>query len=300
MRATTSPIYRWQVGEIEITRVLEFEAALFEPGVIHPETSPEIIEQHRTWLEPRLMDPASGLLVFAFHSMIIKTPRATILVDTCSGNDKERPHKPRYHRKDWPYLANLAAAGFAPEDIDYVLCTHLHVDHVGWNTRLLGGRWVPTFPNARYLFARQEWEYWRVAELRGRYTTDPYYEDSLLPVMESGQADLVATDHAFDDNVWIEPWPGHTPGHVCVVVRSRQASAVLSGDIMHTALQCAEPQLNSCFCVDPEIARATRRRFLETFADGPAMVIPAHFPTPTAGWIRSHEGSFRFHFDHLR
>jgi glyoxylase-like metal-dependent hydrolase (beta-lactamase superfamily II) len=300
MTAMGSPIYRWRVGEVEITRVLEFEAALFEPAVIHPEASPEIIARHRTWLEPTLMDPASGLLVFAFHSTVIRTPRATILVDTCSGNDKERPHKLRYHKKNWPYLANLAAAGFMPEDIDYVLCTHLHADHVGWNTRLVGGRWVPTFPNARYLFARREWEHWREAELRAAYTTDPYYEDSLLPVMDSGQAELVATDYAFDDSVWIEPWPGHTPGHVCVVVRSQRASVVLSGDIMHTALQCAEPQLNSCFCVDAETARATRRRFLETFADGPVMVIPAHFPTPTAGWIRSHERSFLYHFDRLR
>jgi hypothetical protein len=118
MKATTSPIYRWRVGEIEITRVLEFEAALFEPAVIHPEASPEIIERHRIWLEPTLMDPGSELLIFAFHSTVIKTPRATILVDTCSGNDKERPHKPRYHRKNWPYLANLAGAGFAPEHID--------------------------------------------------------------------------------------------------------------------------------------------------------------------------------------
>ena len=316
MTAISSPNYCWRVGEIEITRVLE--AALFEPAVIHPEASPEIIARHRTWLEPTLMDPASGLLVFAFHSTVIRTPRATILVDTCSGNDKERPHKLRYHRKNWPYLANFAGAGFMPEDIDYVLCTHLHADHVGWNTRLIGGRWVPTFPNARYLFARREWEHWREAELRAAYTTDPYYEDSLLPVMDSGQAELVgccrglcwnligrspvlvATDYAFDDSVWIETWPGHTPGHVCVVVSSQQASVVLSGDIMHTALQCAEPQLNSCFCVDPETARATRRRFLETFADGPVMVMPAHFPTPTAGWIRSHERSFRFHFDRLR
>ena len=184
MKATGSPIYRWRVGEVEITRVLEFEDALFEPAVIHPEASPEVIRRHRSWLEPRLMDPSSGLLAFAFHSTVIKTPRATILVDTCSGNDKERPHKLRYHRKNWPYLANLAAAGFKPEDIDYVLCTHLHADHVGWNTRLVSGRWMPTFPNARYLFARQEWEHWRVAELRAAYTTDPYYEDSLLPVME--------------------------------------------------------------------------------------------------------------------
>jgi glyoxylase-like metal-dependent hydrolase (beta-lactamase superfamily II) len=153
------PIYRWRIGEVEITRVLEFEAALFEPPVIYPEISREIIERHRAWLEPTLMDPVSGLMIFSFHSTVIKTPRATILVDTCSGNDKERPHKLRYHRKNWPYLANLAAAGFAPDDIDYVLCTHLHADHVGWNMRLLDGRWVPTLPNARYLFAREEWEH---------------------------------------------------------------------------------------------------------------------------------------------
>src|SRR5215813_6709605 len=120
---TSAPTYRWRVGEIEITRVLEFEAALFEPAVIHPDVAPEIIERHRSWLEPSLMNPASRLIVFAFHSTVIKTPHATILVDTCSGNDKERPQKPRYHRKNWPYLANLADAGFAPEDINYVLCT---------------------------------------------------------------------------------------------------------------------------------------------------------------------------------
>ena len=297
MTTLGNPTYRWRVGEVEITRVLEFESALFEPAVIHPEVSPDTIQRHLDWLKPTLMDPVSGLLVFAFHSTIIKTPRATILVDTCSGNDKERPHKPRYHRKQWPYLANLSAAGFAPEDIDYVLCTHLHADHVGWNTRLIDGRWVATFPNARYLFARREWEHWQVSDLRARYTTDPFFEDSLLPIMESGQAELVASDYSFDDNVWIEPWPGHTPGHVCVVVRSQGASAVLSGDIMHTALQCAEPQLNSCFCIDAETARATRRRFLDTFADGPVMIIPGHFPTPTAGWIRSQGRSLRFLFD---
>ena len=224
---TSGSRYRWRLGEMEIARVLEFEAALFEPAVLYPDVTPETIERHRSWLEPTLMDPVSGLMAFAFHSTVIKTPHATILVDTCSGNHKERPQKPRYHRKNWPYLANLAAAGFAPEDIDYVLCTHLHADHVGWNTRLLDGRWVPTFPNARYLFARQEWEHWQNGELRARYTTDPYYEDSLLPVMESGQAQLVASDYAFDDSVWIEPWPGHTPGHVCVVARSPRASVIL-------------------------------------------------------------------------
>jgi glyoxylase-like metal-dependent hydrolase (beta-lactamase superfamily II) len=201
--------------------------------VIYPEASPEIIKRHRTWLEPTLIDLASGLLVFAFHSTVLKTPRATILVDTCSGNDKERPHKPRYHRKNWPYLVNLAAAGFAPEDIDYVLCTHLHADHVGWNTRLLDGRWAPTFPNARYLFAREEWEHWRVAELRARYTTDPYYEDSLLPVIERGHAEFVAPDYAFEDSVWIEPRPGaHTRSRLC---RGAVSASIRSPEWRHHA-----------------------------------------------------------------
>src|SRR5262249_24012100 len=151
-----------------------------------------------------------------------------------------------------------------------------------------------------YLVALEEWEHWRVAESRAAYTTDPYYEDSLLPVMESGQVELVATDYAFDDGVRIEPWPGPTHGHVSFVVRSPPASVVMSGDIMLLPRKCAEPRLTSCFCVDAEMARATRRRFLETFADSPVMIIPAHFPTPTAGWIRSHDGSFRFHFDRLR
>jgi glyoxylase-like metal-dependent hydrolase (beta-lactamase superfamily II) len=207
MNATKSPIYRWRVGEIEITRVLEFEAALFKPTVLYPEASSEIIERHRAWLEPSLMDPARELLVFAFHSTVVKTPRATILVDTCSGNHKQRLHKPRYHQKNWPYLANLAAAGFSPEDIDYVLCTHLHVDHVGWNTRLLDGQWVPTFRKARYLFARREWEHWQLSESRASYTSDPYYEDSLLPVMERGQAELVATDYPNSGSWSRIAWP---------------------------------------------------------------------------------------------
>ena len=191
MTAISSPNYRWRVGEIEITRVLEFEAALFEPAVIHPEASPEIIARHRTWLEPTLMDPASGLLVFAFHSTVIRTPRATILVDTCSGNDKERPHKLRYHRKNWPYLAISTTAGFMPEDIDYVLCTHLHADHVGWNTRVCGGS-RPTFPERPLPVARREWEHWREAELRA---ASPPIHTIRTPATGHGQ------------------WPGRTRRH---------------------------------------------------------------------------------------
>jgi glyoxylase-like metal-dependent hydrolase (beta-lactamase superfamily II) len=290
-------MHRWKIGDIELTRVLEFEGPFEDPTVLHPGATPELVDSHRNWMEPRVLDPKTGRLFFTFHSVIIRTKHHLILVDTCSGNDKERPHKTRYHQNSWPYLENLAKAGFRPEDIDFVLCTHLHADHVGWNTRLIDGRWVPTFPNAQYVFARAELDHWSQEALREEYSTDAFFEDSILPVLEAGQAKLVDINHRFDDNVWLEPSPGHTPGHVIVCIESNGQSAVLSGDIMHTALQCAEPQLNSCFCVDPAQASKTRRGFLDRFADTPTLIIPGHFPTPTAGWVRTHKSNFRFHFD---
>ncbi len=269
-----------------------------QPTVLYPDVTPDILARHRAWLEPNLLDPATGQLVIAFHSFVIRTPKTTILVDTCTGNEKPRPHKTRFHQNHWPYLQALADARFQPEQIDFVLCTHLHADHVGWNTRLLDGRWVPTFPRARYLIAREEWEHWRVTELRERYTTDRYFEDSVFPVVENGQADFVSMDHTIDQWVWLEPSTGHTPGHVNVRIRSGEAQAVMCGDIMHTALQVAEPDLNSCFCIDPEKSRRTRHDFLGKHAETPVLVMPAHFPTPTAGWVRAQGATFRFEFDH--
>ncbi|HTU01469.1 MAG TPA: MBL fold metallo-hydrolase, partial [Candidatus Sulfotelmatobacter sp.] len=150
----------WQFGNVRVDRVLEFERPVLPPAHLFPTSTPEAIDRHRGWLEPRLLDPQSGLLAGAFHSFVIRSEGRTILVDTCSGNDKPRPQKLRYHLNRWPYLERLAAAGVTPAEVHFVVCTHLHVDHVGWNTRLVDGRWVPTFPNAKYLFARSEWEYW--------------------------------------------------------------------------------------------------------------------------------------------
>lgn len=287
----------WPVGRIRIDRVVEFEQPLIPPAVLLPEVDDAVLSRHRGWLEPDLLDPDSGCLVVSFHSFAIRTPRNLILVDTCSGNDRERPGKPRYHRKSWPYLENLAKAGIAPEAVDFVLCTHLHVDHVGWNTHLLDGRWVPTFPNARYLFDRQEWDFWQAEYETERFTDDPFYEDSILPVIAAGQVDFVSGDHQIDPWVRLEPSPGHTPGHVCVRVRDGAGEAVMTGDMMHHPLQCAEPALSSCFCVDPEQSRRTRRAFLERHADGDVLVLPAHFPAPTGGRVRSAGEGFRFSFD---
>lgn len=287
---------RWDLGEVTVERVLENEAPLLAPEVLFPGFDPEVFEGHRSWLEPALLDPATGLLILAFNSYVIRTRHHVILVDTCTGNDKQRPHKPRYHMNSWPYLERLQTAGLTPADIDFVMCTHLHVDHVGWNTRLVDGRWVPTFPNARYLFTKEEYEHWRDQEKRALYTTDSYFEDSMLPVIEAGQADFVAMDYAFDDSAWLDPTPGHTPGHVCVHVNGTHGEAVMSGDLMHHAVQCAMPSWNSCFCVDPAASQATRRAFLERYSDSETLIMPAHFPTPSVGRIQSDGAAFRFAF----
>lgn len=288
---------RWQLGEVEVTRVIEFEAPLLDAAILFPDADADTLERHRSWLEPRLLDPITGLLILAFHTYAIRTPHHLILVDTCGGNDKERPQKPRYHKNNWPFLENLAAAGIALEDVDVVLCTHLHVDHVGWNTRLIDRRWVPTFPSAKYLFSKREWEFWEAEYRTEAFTDDPYYEDSLLPVIEAGQSVMVEDDHVIDDWVRLIPTPGHTPGHVSVQVGKTGPDAVMSGDLMHHPLQCAEPDLNSCFCVDPAQSAATRRAFLQTHAETQALVMPAHFPTPGAGRIVEVDDAWRFRFE---
>ena len=285
----------WTFGEIAVHRVVEVEGLALPPAVLYPDAG-EVIEAHRHWLEPSLLDPASGLLIMSFHSFVIRSDHHVIVVDTCGGNDKPRPQKERYHMSRHPYLENLAAAGLAPEDVDFVLCTHLHVDHVGWNTRLLDGRWVPTFPNAKYLFGRVEWEFWECEYQSPAFTDDPYYEDSILPVIEAGQAEFIDTDYRIDDGVWLEPTPGHTPGHVVLHIEGGGRRAVMSGDLMHTALQCAEPDLSSCFCVDPALSASTRRAFLERHADTGTLIMPAHFPSPSVGLIKPAGAAFRFAF----
>jgi glyoxylase-like metal-dependent hydrolase (beta-lactamase superfamily II) len=182
-------------------------------------------------------------------------------------------------------LDDLHAAGVAPERVDVVVCTHLHVDHVGWNTRLVGGRWVPTFPNATYLFTGEEWEYWR-------HEKDACIADSVEPVVAAGQARLVDSDHAIDPWLRFEPSPGHTPGHVCLRLSTGAGEAVFAGDLMHRTVQVAEPQWSSRFCYDPKRAAATRRAFVERHADTGTLILPAHFPR--AGYIVREDGGHHF------
>ncbi len=276
------------LGDFSLTRVVELEGPGFAPEELFPDSTADVFEAHAGWLVPRHVDPDTGRLVMCIQTYVVRTERHTILVDTCVGNHKPRSARAAWHMRDGPFLADLAAAGVRPEEVDFVLCTHLHVDHVGWNTRLLDGRWVPTFPNAKYVFARREYDFWeerlREAEAAGGGENSPF-ADSVLPVMESGQAVLVDMDHAIEDGVWLEPAPGHTAGSVVINLRSGGAHAALTGDVMHHPVQLIRPDWSSGFCEDKALSHRTRRAIIERYAETDTLVATAHFASPTVGHI---------------
>jgi glyoxylase-like metal-dependent hydrolase (beta-lactamase superfamily II) len=283
------------LGDIVIDRIVESICVEFDAAGFFPETTPEDWARHRPWMEPWALDPATGNLVLTIQAFLLRTRHHTILIDTCVGDHKPRPQRAFWHMlKLNTFLPRLAAAGVAPEDVDYVMCTHLHWDHVGWNTRLQDGRWVPTFPNAKYIFARVEWDSF---EALHRRLPQPQFVDSVLPVMEAGQAQLVGTDFALDDEVRLEPTPGHTAGHVSVRLASRGAQAVVTGDCIHSPVQCLEPGWIMRADLDPALASATRRSFLERCCDSGVLVCATHFPEPSFGGITRRGNAFWFDYD---
>jgi glyoxylase-like metal-dependent hydrolase (beta-lactamase superfamily II) len=290
----------WTVGPVSVTRIEEqLGFGSFPPEQYFSGFEREVLDRNLDWLVPNHYVPAENALITSVHSWLIRTPRHTILLDCCAGNHKDRPWWPRFHQLETPFLERLHAAGARPEDIDIVLCTHLHADHIGWNTVLRDGRWVPTFPNARYLFSRIENDFWDPRANPG-LAEDPArkiaYRDSVLPVVEAGQTELVEGSHAIDDTRLVEPAPGHTPGHVLLKLRAGGAGGVFCGDVLHHPLQIYAPHWNSQFCLLPDEARATRRRVLEHCAEHGALLFPTHFGAPHVAAIASAGGGFSARF----
>ena len=273
------------LGEVTIDAIVEIDRSSFPTPSMLPESTAEGVARHFSWLKPHFFDERVGDIGSRVQTFVVRTPEHLVLIDTCVGNDKLREEVPAWHRRQGTWLADLGAAGVTPERVDLVICTHLHVDHVGWNTRLVNGRWTPTFPNATYIFAGEEWEYWR-------HERDACIADSVVPVVEAGRARFVESDHGIDRWLTFEPTPGHTPGHVSVRLTTSAGEAVFSGDLMHRVVQVAEPQWSSRFCYDGKRAAETRRAFIERHADTDTVILAAHFPRP--GRIVRADGSHRF------
>jgi glyoxylase-like metal-dependent hydrolase (beta-lactamase superfamily II) len=279
------------LGDVRIDRVVEIDRSSFPTTSMLPDATADDIARHVSWLKPAFWDARTDDLGSRIQSYVVRTPEHTIVMDTCVGNDKSRDGAPAWHRRKGTFLPDLAAIGVRREDVDYVVCTHLHVDHVGWNTSLVDGGWVPTFPNARYVFVGEEWEFWKHQSDSGA-EKDGCIADSVTPIVDAGRAMLVEGTFAIGGHLRFEPTPGHTPGHVCVRLTTSGGEAVFSGDLMHRIVQVAEPQWSSRFCYEPRRAAETRRAFVERHADSGVLVCAAHFPTP--GYIVRERGEPRF------
>ncbi|HXV01280.1 MAG TPA: MBL fold metallo-hydrolase [Caulobacteraceae bacterium] len=280
----------WEVGAVKITRIVEMEMPIGYDAK-HPflaEATPQALRR-MAWLYPRFVNEQDQMLL-SIHALLVEAPGLKLVVDTCIGNDKARGML-RGQTLATPFLAHLAEAGWSRESVDMVVCTHLHVDHVGWNTMLEDGRWIPTFPRARYLIGKRELAHWR---------DEPNVEqqailgDSVQPILDAGLAELVEMDHRLSPEVRLLPSPGHTPGHVSVMIESEGARAVITGDMTHHPCQLGHPDWSPAFDSDPLAAAQIRQRLFAEWADDDILVIGTHYAAPTAGRISRDGAAFRF------
>jgi len=279
---------KWRIGEVMVSKIVELEVTGGSRFIL-PEATYEAVLPIG-WLQPDFSDER-GRLKMSIHALVVETPSRRILVDTCLGNDKENRRIPSWNKLQTSFLADLAAAGYPREAIDTVVCTHLHVDQVGWNTMLVDGRWVPTFPNACYLMGRVEYGYWM--RQRDREDMTAILADSVVPVWDAGLVDLVETQHRICDEISLVPTPGHTPGHVSVRIASGGEEALITGDFMHHPCQIARPEWSSTADSDPAEARRTREQMLSDLAETPTLVIGTHFAGRTAGHVVRDGTAFR-------
>jgi len=278
----------FKIGNIEVQQVVEMQAPFFKTGKFLTTSSPDRVEELKPQFEPWALCPESGKIILAVQTYIVRSSKHTILLDTCVGCDKFSGIPEWHMRDDRGWLARMASVGVAPEAVDYVFCTHLHGDHVGWNTLLRDGRFVPTFPNAKYIFARKEIDFQSTRTEENRVRC---YQESVVPVLEAGQAQLVDTDFALDDEVWLAPTPGHTPGHVAVHLKSAGMEAVMIGDLMHSPLQCIHPEWHAMPDSDPVLAAKTRKTLIENCIEHDHLVLTSHFPLPSVGKLSEVSGS---------
>jgi glyoxylase-like metal-dependent hydrolase (beta-lactamase superfamily II) len=275
------------VADRTIHRIIEQELPLAKALDMLPGLTPEVLAENRSWIRPWSLNEQDEFLL-TIQSYVVRTPHHTILIDSCVGNDKDLPTRPFWNRRSGnDYMEKLAAQGLTVEDIDFVMCTHLHVDHVGWNTKLLDGRWVPTFPNARYVFGQVECAHWEAMNV---HTPSTIFTESVLPVVEAKRADLVGNDYQLGDHVRLLPTPGHTPGHLAIQLGKGKDEIVMSGDL---PLQARYPELSIKFDADQAASAVTRRSFLERYCDTPTLCCTAHFPSPSAGRITRWGDGFR-------
>jgi glyoxylase-like metal-dependent hydrolase (beta-lactamase superfamily II) len=283
-----------QFGDVTITSIIERDGPWRKPADMFPAYTEELAAKHLATLDPEVFDKATGMMNITYQTFIVRTKHHTILVDTCTGEDKGYPAPMDFPKQR--YLDEFKAAGLSFDKIDYVFCTHLHIDHCGWNTVLRNGRWVPTFPNAKYVFHKKEYTAWEQATKEGKNPPGNVWTYNCLPIVEAGQALLVDDDYSLDDMVWLTPTPGHAPCHCCVNIKSGGKRASVTGDLMHHALQTRMPDWYTIFDWNALEGIESRRKFFKEVAGTGTYILPIHFPNPTVGLIEPLGDAFDYKF----
>ncbi|MFJ6464531.1 MBL fold metallo-hydrolase [Streptomyces sp. NPDC091387] len=286
-----TPIPSWTVGGVTVHRIDEVALPLATGPWLLPDATPEMVTA-QDWLHPHFAGQ-DGILHIDSHSFAFVVNGLHVLVDTGIGNGKERAN-PAWHDLRTDFLEHLTGAGFPPDSVDLVILTHLHADHVGWNTRQVNGEWVPTFPNARYLTSRAEREFWATYDMEE--PREQMFRDSVIPVEQAGLLSTVDVPHEGAEiapGLRLIPTPGHTPGHVAVELTSQGETALISGDCVHHPVQLAHPVIGSCVDIDPRQSEATRRKLLRSLAGTDTLLLGTHFAPPTAGRVIAHGDAYR-------
>jgi glyoxylase-like metal-dependent hydrolase (beta-lactamase superfamily II) len=287
-----------RIGQFQVDRLVDLAPVRLPPSRGFPLLTREILTEHAGLMGPHFIDPESLDLMISFHCYVLRFNGRIILVDTCIGNHKPRPLRPNWNMRQSDFLERLAGLGVRPEDVDAVMCTHLHVDHVGWNTRLVNGKWVPTFPNARYIMAEVEYRHWQARhEREGAQANQGAFIDSVLPVVQSGQAEMVGMSQQIEPGIRLEPAAGHTPGTVLIHVEDGADHGVITGDTIHHPIQFAFPEMPTKYCDDPQRASKVRVAMCERFANTSSRLLTGHFPAPSIGRIRRDDKKLSFEFE---
>ncbi len=290
------------LGRITVEKVAELPRLALDPNWLIGNATPEGIAEERAWLGDDFIEPVTSKLVISIHSYVVRTPRRTILVDTCCGNGRHRGPDSPFHDLQTDYLANLRAVGLAPEEIDLVFCTHLHVDHVGWNVVERDGRFEPTFPNARYLFNREDFEHRLDFDRTGQgsFATRTAFRECVLPLVDAGRVTFVVPgerlEQDIDHDLTLVSLPGHCPGHLGLMIHGGGSRGLITGDAIHHPVQLPRPDWYCTSDIDPALGTETRRALIERYADTDLTLLSGHFAGATAGRIVSQGGTIRFDF----
>lgn len=287
---------KWKIGDVEIIQIVELEAGKLIQSII-PQASTQNIKKI-LWLVPHFADQ-DGNLKALVQSFLIKSNGKNILIDTCNGNNKKRPLTPDWANLQTSFLETLRSTGITEENIDIVACTHMHFDHVGWNTKLVGGKWVPTFPNATYLFAKEEYNYW-VQKPKKEVEDDHLgFGDSVSPILKAGLGKLVDEHYSIDETIRFIPSPGHTPHHISIWIESLGKKALISGDFLHHPCQVANPDWSTIVDTFPDRSIETRKKLLSQLADTDVLLLGSHFANPISGYIMKSNNNYMFKLSNL-